>query len=109
MRPDKPLAFSAGICQAGTHAIADQFTLKFGNGGEDTKDQATIRRGSVHAFVQAHEIDAQSSELVERIHELAKRTGEPIVAVNDNDKNPKRTLNVGGIYKFLFRPLFVGR
>src|SRR6267378_8525377 len=76
LRPAEPFAASLGGRQSRTHAPTNEFSLKLRDRREDTEHQPAVGRGSIHAFVEADEVDPESIKLGQGIHELPKRTRE---------------------------------
>ena len=67
-RAPEPLASSSRRGDAGQDAIANQLPFKFGDGGENPKDEPTVRRRRVHTLVERHKLDAQRVELAQPGH-----------------------------------------
>lgn len=64
--------------------VANQLTFKFGNAGENTENEATVRGAGIHTLVNRDEFDAQCSKLFQAVDQLSKASSKTVVAVDDD-------------------------
>ncbi len=53
---------------AGANAVANQFSVKFRDAGENPEHEPAVWRGRVHAFMQRDELNPERVEFTERIY-----------------------------------------
>ena len=65
-RATKPLALSTRIAQSGTDSLGDERAFQFGHSAQDGENHPPRWRGCVERFRQAHKLDSENAESIER-------------------------------------------
>jgi hypothetical protein len=74
-----------GSREASPDALLDPAPLKLGDGAENVHLEFSGRRRGVDALGQAHEVDAESLQLVQQRNQVLQVPPEPIKAPDEND------------------------
>jgi hypothetical protein len=107
-RAVQPLPLRACVSQPGFYPLHHETAFQFSHGAQDREDHFPGRRGSVYAFGEAHELDAQRLEVLERAQQVRDRPSEA-VELPDHDHVELAAMGIGYQAIELGAPIFGSR